>query len=109
MKIIGAKIKVVIMQGNIEIFILHYQMSALLKMSLEFVVIKTKATSFVNTCSLGHSFLHFISSYLSWMSKILKTEYRIKNFNKYYAYGRNISHVALFSFLEFPTLYYGEN
>jgi hypothetical protein len=38
------------------------------------------------------------------MSEKLKTEYRFKNFSKYYVYGRNIVNVASFSFLAFFTL-----
>jgi hypothetical protein len=38
------------------------------------------------------------------MSAKLKTEYRFKNFSKYYVYGRNIVNVASFSFLGFFTL-----
>ena len=72
MKIFGAKIKGQIMQGNNEIFIFHHQMSA-----LEFVLIETKATSFLYTSILGHYFLIFFASYLSWMSAKLKTSVNI--------------------------------
>jgi hypothetical protein len=37
------------------------------------------------------------------VSAKLKTEYRFKNFSKYYVYGRNIYGVASFSFLGFFT------
>ena len=49
------------------------------------------------------NFSFFFSSYLSWVSAKLKTEYRFKNFSKYYVYGRNIYSVASFPFLGFFT------
>ncbi len=54
MNIDGAKTKELIIQGNNEILIFHHQMSALCRKSLEFVLIETKATSFLYTSILGH-------------------------------------------------------